>query len=198
MWRRHLSRPRATRRADHIRSAATAINAPQFRQTQRPAATDDLPSINDIYNHYVTRSTCTYQEIPEPLEARQAWFARHGPAHPVTVAEIDGRVVGWGSLSPYHSRSAYRFTVENSVYVNHEYHRQGIGAALLRDLIARAREIGHHTIIAGIDADQTGSVAIHRQYGFVKVGQLAAVGYKFDRWLDVIYMQLMLPPSSGR
>ncbi len=161
----------------------------------RLARRDDLESINDIYNYYVRESTSTYQETPEPIEARQAWFERHGPEHPVTVAEVDGQLVGWGVLSPFHGRSAYRFTVENSVYVDHEYHRRGIGDAILKDLIARARAIGHRTIIACIDASQEASLAIHAKYGFVKVGHLKEVGYKFGRWLDVVYMQLVVTPS---
>jgi len=162
----------------------------------RLARGDDLTAINDIYNYYVIRSTCTYQETPEPIDQRQAWFDQHGPQHPVTVAELDDRVVGWGALSPFHARSAYRFTVENSVYVDHEYHRRGVGDALLDDLIARAHAIGHRTIIAGIDASQAGSVAIHTNHGFIKVAHLSGVGYKFDRWLDVVYMQLILAPLS--
>jgi len=165
--------------------------------TIRLARVDDLPSINDIYNFYVSRSTCTYQETPEPAEGRRAWFDRHGPDHPVTVAEIDERVVGWGALSPYHARSAYRYTVETSVYVDDRYHRRGIGDAILADLIARARAIGHRTIIAAIDASQQASVAIHAKHGFVKAGELREVGYKFDRWLDVVYMQLIFG-AGGR
>jgi L-amino acid N-acyltransferase len=164
--------------------------------TIRLARRDDLASINDIYNYYVTHSTCTYQETPEPIEARQAWFERHGPEHPITVAEVDRQVVGWGALSPFNPRSAYRFTVENSIYVDHEYQRRGIGDAILKDLLARARAIGHRTIIAGIDASQEGSVAIHAKHGFVKVAHLRRVGYKFERWLDVVYMQLMVTPVS--
>jgi L-amino acid N-acyltransferase len=158
----------------------------------RLAQREDLASINDIYNHYVRHSTCTYQEIPESTEGRKAWFERHGPEHPVTVAEIDGRVVGWGSLSPYHARSAYRFTVENSVYVDHRHHRGGIGTALLADLIARAEAIGHRTIIALIDASQDASISLHVRHGFVTAGHLKDVGYKFGRWLDVVYMQRTL------
>jgi L-amino acid N-acyltransferase YncA len=160
--------------------------------TVRLARRDDLSRINDIYNYFVGASTCTYQETPEPIDGRQAWLDRHGPQHPVTVAEADGAVVGWGSLSPFHARSAYRFTVENSVYVDPEHHRKGIGDALLVDLIARARAIGHRTIIAGIDGSQTSSIAIHAKHGFVQVARLREVGYKFNRWLDVVYMQLML------
>jgi phosphinothricin acetyltransferase len=158
----------------------------------RPATESDLVTINDIYNHYVLHSTCTYQEEPEPIEGRQRWFAHHGAQHPIIVAETNGRVVGWGSLSAYHARSAYRRTVENSVYVHHEHHRRGLGSALLKDLIARARVLEHRAIIAGIDSDQAASVALHARFEFQKVGQLKQVGFKFGRWLDVIYMELLL------
>src|SRR5215831_3827618 len=130
----------------------------------RLASKADLRAINDIYNHYVLHSTCTYQEEPETIERRRDWFQRHGPSHPIIVAEVDGRVVGWGSLSSYHARSAYRRTVENSVYVHHEQHRRGIGSVLLQDLIVRARALGHRAIIAGIDSDQKGSVALHAKF----------------------------------
>ncbi len=161
-------------------------------RTIRLARVGDLAPINDIYNYYVRHSTCTYQETPEPMELRQAWFERHGARHPITVCEVDGQVVGWGALSPFHARSAYRFTVENSVYVDHAHHRQGIGDALLTDLIARARALGHRAIIAGIDADQEASLAIHLTHGFVRAAHLREVGYKFERWLDVVYLQLLV------
>ena len=158
----------------------------------RPATEAALVAINDIYNHYVLHSTCTYQGELETMDGRREWFAKHGPTQPVTVALFEGRVVGWGSLSPYHSRCAYRHTVENSVYVHPEHHRRGIGSALLGDLIERARTIGHRVIIAAIDADQTASVAIHVKFGFREVGHFEQVGNKFGRWLDVIYMELLL------
>jgi phosphinothricin acetyltransferase len=160
--------------------------------TLRPATDSDLVAINDIYNHYVHHSTCTYQEEPEPLAARRQWFKHHGDSHPVIVAEADGQVVGWGSLSAYHARSAYRRTVENSVYVHPQHHRGGIGSLLLQELILRAHELGYHIIIASIDGDQTASIALHAKFRFEKVGHLRQVGFKFDRWLDVIYMELML------
>ncbi len=151
-----------------------------------------MDAINTIYNHYVLHSTCTYQETPESLEDRREWFARHGAPHPVTVAEVNGSIVEWGLLSAYHARSAYRHTVENSVYVDHAFHRRGIGSALLRDLIERASALGHHAIIAGIDRDQTASIGQHAKFGFEPVGHLREVGVKFDRWLDVIYMELRI------
>jgi L-amino acid N-acyltransferase len=160
----------------------------------RLARTDDLPAINEIYNYYVDCSTCTYQETPDSLDARREWFAHHGPRHPVTVADDDGQIVGWGALSPFRPRSAYRHSVENSMYVAADRHRRGIGDAILADLIARARGLGHRTIVAGIDASQQASLAIHLKHGFTQVGHLREVGYKFGRWLDVIYMQLLIGP----
>lgn len=158
----------------------------------RPAIIADLEAINDIYNYYVFHSTCTYQTEPEPMELRQKWFENHGPAHPVIVAEEAGIVLGWGSLSKFHQRAAYSRTVENSVYVHHAQHRRGIGRTLLARLIKLARECGHHTIIAGIDAEQAPSVAVHAAAGFTQVALLKEVGFKFGRWLHVIYMQRMV------
>ncbi|MEI6211612.1 MAG: N-acetyltransferase family protein, partial [bacterium] len=142
----------------------------------RLARIEDLDAINAIYNHYVLHSTCTYQETPESIQGRREWFARHGAPHPVTVAEVNGSIVGWGSLSPYHARSAFRHTVENSVYVDEALHGRGIGAALLRDLIERARALGYHAIIAGIDGDQTASIGLHAKFGFEQVGHFREVG----------------------
>ena len=166
--------------------------------TIRPAVEGDLAAINDIYNYYVLHSTCTYQEEKEIMRDRLRWFEHHGERHPIIVAEVDGEVVGWGSLSPYHPRSAYRFTVENSVYVRHDMHRRGIGAHLLAELIDRARKIGHRAIIAAIDGQQTGSVALHEKFHFEKVGHFKDMGLKFGRWLDVIYMELNLGENQPK
>ncbi len=158
----------------------------------RLATADDLEAVNDIYNHYVLNSVTTYQEEPEPIEGRRAWFASHGPRHPITVAVKDGRVVGWAALSPFHRRSAYRNTVENSVYVDRAHYRQGIGHALLADSLERARRAGHHTVIAMIDGEQEASVALHRKAGFSQIGFLREVGSKFGRRLNVYLLQKML------
>lgn len=158
----------------------------------RLASAADLEAIRDIYNHYVLASTCTYQNVPDTAAERAAWFAAHDEAHPVTVAELNGRVVGWGVLSVFRGRWGYRHTVENSVYVHHELHGRGIGSALLEDLIERARGLGHHTMVAGISAEQAGSIALHHKFGFVTVGHLKEVGHKFDHWLDVVFVQKML------
>ena len=161
--------------------------------TIRLAAAGDLPAINEIYNHYVLRSTCTYQLEPETEEARQKWFEEHSPdKYPVTVAIHDGTVVGWGAISPFRPRAAYAHSVEASVYLRHDVHRRGIGKALLLDLIARAKAAGHHALMGGASADQTASIALQESLGFRRVGHFKEVGFKFGGWLDVVYYQLML------
>src|SRR5262245_26544094 len=113
--------------------------------TLRLATEADLPEINDIYNYYVHRSTCTYQLEPETLDARTDWFHHHPPEkYPVTVAEIDGQIAGWGSLSKFRDRAAYDGTVEASVYIRDGLHRRGLGRLILADLIQRARAAGFH------------------------------------------------------
>lgn len=158
----------------------------------RPAVAGDLPAINAIYNHYVLSSTATYQTRPMSPQERAAWFAKHDGLHPVIVAERDGLIVGWASLGEFHKREAYRNSVESSVYVRHDQRRLGVGKALLADLITQARVIGHHTIVALVDSEQSASIVLHEHAGFTRVGRLHQVGYKFGRWLDVIYMQMMV------
>jgi phosphinothricin acetyltransferase len=162
--------------------------------TVRIATGADLPAINLIYNHYVLHSTCTYQEVAEPLALRQTWFQHHGERHPAVVVEAAGQVLGWGSLSPFHSRTAFRFTVEDSVYIHPDHQRRGLGRLILTDLIQRARTLGYHTIIAAISAEQTGSIRLHEALGFQKAAHFREVGYKFNQWLDVVDYQLMLDP----
>jgi phosphinothricin acetyltransferase len=158
----------------------------------RPAAPGDLVAINGIYNHYVLHSTCTYQTVPSTLAEREDWFAQHGPEHPVIVAEQGAEVIGWASLSRFHPREAYRHTVEDSVYVRHDVQRKGVGAAMLAEVVRLAGEFGHHTVLGGISADQEASIALHAKLGFTKVSHLREVGFKFGRWLDVVWMQRML------
>jgi L-amino acid N-acyltransferase YncA len=160
--------------------------------TIRPATPADLPAINAIYNHYVLHSTCTYQTEPSTEAERLEWFQHHGEKHPVIVAEEDGQVIGWGSLSRFHPRAAYGHSVEDSVYLHHEWLGRGLGSVILEELLRLAKALGHHTVLGGIDADQKGSVALHAKFGFVKVSHLKEVGFKQGRWLDVIWMQKML------
>jgi phosphinothricin acetyltransferase len=158
----------------------------------RVATINDLQAINSIYNHYVSTCTCTYQMEPDPEEERQEWFQHHGPEYPILVVEVDGKVVGWGSISPYHSRCGYKATVEDSIYIRHDMHGCGLGKLILGELLERAKNLKYHTMIALISADQPGSIGLHRKMGFEKVAHLREVGRKFDRWLDVVFMQKML------
>ncbi|MEI9949734.1 MAG: N-acetyltransferase family protein [Pseudomonadota bacterium] len=160
--------------------------------TIRPALLDDCVAINEIYNHYVLHDTCTYQTEPETLTERYAWFERHGVQHPVLVAEARGEVLAWGALSAFHPRVGYRFSVEDSLYVRHDRQHRGLGKALLGELLSAARSLGHHTVIALISADKPNSIALHQSYGFTSAGVLRQAGYKFETWLDVAYLQLML------
>ena len=161
----------------------------------RLAGADDLPAIDAIYNHYVANATCTWQYEPTSAAERRAWFDAHDAAHPITVA-VDGagagEIVGWGSLSVYNRREGYRFTVEDTVYVHPARPRRGLGRALLADLVARARALGHHSIIASVSADQPASLGLHQAAGFVEVGRMRELGVKFGRWLDCVYLQKLL------
>jgi len=160
--------------------------------TIRPAVLEDCVAINEIYNHYVLHDTCTYQTEPDTLAERLAWFEGHAGRHPVFVAEERGDVLAWGALSAFHPRIGYRFSVEDSVYVRHDRLHRGLGKALLGELLATARAEGLHTVIALISADKPDSIALHERFGFRHAGLLRQAGYKFDTWLDVAYLQLML------
>jgi len=163
----------------------------------RPATEADLAGIEAIYNHYVLHSTATFQTEAGPFSDREAWFKAHGARHPVLAAVDGSELVGWGSLSPFHRRAAYGNTVESSVYIREGFHRRGIGALMLAELIRLASASGHHTIVAIIAAEQAPSIALHKKFGFKDAALLREVGFKFGRWLDVTYMQLMLPGEKA-
>lgn len=162
----------------------------------RAARPADLAAINDIYNHYVATAACTYALVPMPIEERRVWFDAHGPSHPVLVAgedaAADAPILGWGALSVYNPRGGYARTVEDSIYVRDGARGRGVGRALLAELLARARALGHHTVIAGVDADEQPSLALHRRLGFADAGRIREVGHKLGRWRDVIFLQLFL------
>jgi phosphinothricin acetyltransferase len=145
----------------------------------------------DIYNDAVLKTTATYDYEPRPLEHRLAWFEDHQrTGHAIFVAEsADGRIVGWSALNRYHDRMGFRFTAENSIYVAEGARGQGLGARLLDPLIPAAAEIGIRAILAAIDAQNTASIQLHARFGFEQVGLFKRVGFKFDRWLDVAYME---------
>jgi L-amino acid N-acyltransferase YncA len=162
--------------------------------TIRPATLDDLGAILDIYNDAVLTTTATYDYEPRSMDHRVAWYEDHlRNGYPIFVAvDGNGNVIGWSSLSRFHDRMGYRFTSENSIYVAATHRGQGIGKQLLEPLIASAKEKKLRAIIAVIDADNAASIKLHEKYGFEHVGRFKKVGYKFNRWLDVAYMELLL------
>ena len=158
----------------------------------RLATIDDAAALRRIYNHEVENSTVTFDLVPRTLEEQQAWITDREGAHGILVAEIDGEVAGFASLSSYRPKAAYRTTVENSVYVAEEARGAGVGRVLLEGLIELAEARGFHTIVAHIVGGHDASIALHRACGFRPVGTQKEVGRKFGRWLDVLVMQRML------
>ncbi len=157
-----------------------------------PASEDHLAEITDIYNDAVLNSTASFDSVAKTLTEKRVWLGEHGENHPVVVAELCGEIAGWGGLSPYHERACYHSTVEDSVYVSKCYRRKGIGTRILEDLIDRAKDSGHHAIIARIDGKNEASINLHNNFGFQKVGILREIGYKFGMWLDVVVMELII------
>lgn len=160
--------------------------------TIRLAERRDAEAIRSIYNREVLESTVTFDLVPRSLDDQVAWIDQHSGGHPAIVAVDDGVVVGFGSLSPFHSRPAYATTVEDSVYVDRERRRQGVGRALLDELLTLGQSHGFHSMIARIVGGHETSIALHESCGFDVVGTEREVGRKFNRWLDVVVMQRML------
>lgn len=155
----------------------------------RRAVRDDVPAIRDIYNDAVLTTTATYDYEPQPLDQQLAWFDRHV----VFVAEAPGgQVVGWSSIGEYRPRPGYQFTVEDSIYIAGGYRGLGIGTLLMPPIIQAARELGKRVIVAVIDAESEASLRLHRRFGFEEKGRLPQIGFKFGRWLDVAYLELLL------
>jgi L-amino acid N-acyltransferase len=167
--------------------------APPPGITVRPATAADAPAIAAIYNHEVLVTTSTFDLVPRTLDDQREWLlARSGAFSAIVAVADEAGVVGFGSLSPYKERAAYRTTVEDSVYVDRSFGGRGIGTALVTRLLDIARESGFHTVIARIEASGTASRALHARCGFELVGIERQVGRKFNRWLDVAIMQMML------
>ena len=151
----------------------------------------DLPGIAAIYNDAILNSTATFDVEPWSEERWRVWLRGHANPYAVIVA-VDGEdVLGWGSLSPFRTKAAYRYTTENSVYVREDQRGNGIGRLLLARLVAVASENGFRTVIARIGGDNPVSVRLHERQGFETVAIEREVGHKFGRWLDVVVMQVM-------
>lgn len=161
--------------------------------TIREARHADIPTILNIVNYSILHTTANYNYEPQTLDSQQTWFdEKIRKGFPVIVAEIDDRCVGFGSYGTFREKIGYQFTVEHSVYVAPDFIGKGIGKLLLADLITLARNQGMHTMIGGIDAGNAESIAFHKKFGFTECGIIREAGYKFDRWLDLQFMQLIL------
>jgi phosphinothricin acetyltransferase len=160
----------------------------------RPAALSDISVITRIYAHAVSHGTASFElEAPTEADMRKRMETLLAGRFPYIVAEVDGAVAGYAYAGPYRARPAYRFTVENSIYVAPEMHRRGIGRVLLKALIEASAARGFRLMIAVIgDSNQAGSIGVHKALGFQDAGVFKNVGYKFDRWLDTVHMQLPL------
>jgi phosphinothricin acetyltransferase len=160
--------------------------------TVRSATREDAAAINDIQNYYVEHSTATFLTEPLTLEERLSWYDEHGEVHPVTVAVSNRSVVGWGALGTFRPRAAYRRTAELSVYVHHDWHRRGIGRAIVSDLLERAAALDYHALVGGCCSEAEPSIALLEALGFSRVAHFPEVGRKFDRWLDVVFVQRLV------
>jgi phosphinothricin acetyltransferase len=158
----------------------------------RPAAPADVPAIAEIYNEAIRTTTATFDLEPKSLANRAEWLQSRGARHPVLVAEVDGKVVGFAALSPWSDRTAYDDTAETALYVLAGQQRRGIGRELCAAIIAEARRLKLHTLIARITEDSAASLHLHRRAGFAEVGTMREVGRKFGRLLDVHILQLVL------
>ncbi len=165
----------------------------------RPSEDRDIPSIGAIYGHHVKHGFGSFEEVPpdatEMAHRRADILAKD---FPYLVAELDGRVVGYAYASAYRPRVAYRFSVEDSIYVSPDAPRKGIGRALLESLMARCAALGYRQMVAVIgDTQNTGSIALHAALGFRVVGTLPSIGFKHGRWVDSVFMQRALGPGDS-
>jgi phosphinothricin acetyltransferase len=170
------------------------MSAPEIR----PATEADLPFITDIYEHAVRYGTATFEIIPPDLaEMTRRFRALIDGGFPYLVGLIDREVIGYAYAGPYRPRPAYRFTVENSIYLKPATHRRGIGLLLMQRLLRECETRGHRQMIAVIgDSANAGSIGLHTRCGFEMIGTHPNVGLKFGRWLDTVMMQLALGEAA--
>lgn len=157
----------------------------------RPATSDDLGEITEIYNDAIEKTTATFDTEPKTLEQQESWFASHGAGHPILVAEEGVLIAAWASLSQWSDRCAYSETAEISLYVKEEKRRKGIGKQLMAAIIQAGKEAGLHTIIARITGSNKVSADLCKSFGFQYIGTMREVGKKFGNLLDVHLMQLI-------
>ena len=157
----------------------------------REAIEDDLPAMLVIYNDIIINTTAVWHEEPHTLAMRQEWFnQRKQQGFPIFVATENTQIMGFSTIGPFRPWHGYRYTVENSVYVATESRGKGIARLLMPPIIDAARELKLHAIVAGIEATNTISIALHNKFGFVEVAHFKEVGFKFGRWMDLKFLEL--------
>lgn len=159
------------------------------------ANTDDIQAITDIFNHSIINFDANWDYEPNSLETRQAWFASvQAQDCPVLVArnKDNGEVICVGSYAPFRPKAGFFWTVENSVYVAPGHQGKGVGRAMLKALLQGAKQKGKHSMIAAIGANQLVSLKLHASEGFMEVGRIKEAGFKFEKWIELVYMQVML------
>lgn len=157
----------------------------------RPAEEKDIPVITEIYNEAVRNTTATFDTEEKSVDDRLKWFVQHDEMHPVIVAEVEGKVAGWASLSKWSERAAYDCTAESSVYVHSDFRKRGIGKQLMEVLVLEARKRGLHTLLARITHGNEQSVYLHERLGFQVIGTMKEVGIKFGQYHDVHMLQIV-------
>lgn len=158
----------------------------------RKATFCDLERITEIYNWAVENTTASFDINPQTIEQRAKWFEEHDERHPLIVYEVENKVVGYASLSEFRSKEGYRNSCELSVYIDPEFHNQGIGNKLMEKIIKLGSEVGFHVIISSVCADNKVSIKMHEKFGFEPCGYMKEVGFKFGRYLDSIFYQLFV------
>ena len=165
----------------------------------RDASAADLPGIVAIYNEVIASSTAIYSYEPVTLADRQEWWrVRTAQGYPVLVAADSAAVLGFATFGDFRAWPGYRFTVEGTVHMHSATRGQGLGTVLLRAILERASALGKHVMIAGVDAENTASLRFLERFGFERAGHLREVGYKFDRFRDLVFLQYWItPPKKG-
>lgn len=166
----------------------------------RDAVQSDIEEITVIYNEVLMNSTAIYNDRPATVEERTSWWrSRVSQGFPVLVADDGGPIAGFATFGDFRAWPGYRFTVEGTVHIRSGSRGQGVGTELLKAILARAKAMGKHIMIAGVDADNTASLKFLERFGFVHAGHLREVGYKFERFLDLVFMQYWIsPPTRSR
>jgi L-amino acid N-acyltransferase len=159
----------------------------------RNATGNDLPAMLEIYNEIILNTTAVWHYEPHTLEMRKEWFEqRQKEGFPIVVAMEEQKMLGFSSFGPFRPWPGYKKTVENSVYVASDSRGRGVGKLLIPPLIEAAKQMGLHAMLAGIEAENEASIALHEKFGFVEVAHFKEVGWKFGRWMDLKFLELII------